>query len=247
MSDRRSDRNADARREPTDPTPDSVLPGIVTSIAGQARRADRVNVFVDSEFCFAARAEVVSQLGIVEGSLLTLELRARALDEDAFKSAYSVSLDLLARRARSVREISDRLRQKSFAGPTVERVLQRLREQGYVDDDAFARFWVENRTSYRPRGTRALQQELRAKGISSEIAGDAIANAEIDESAIALELARKRLASLEGLDPLVRKRRLMGFLQRRGFSYGVIRYTLEQLAVDESEGADDEKAEGDFG
>ena len=107
----------------------------------------------------------------------------------------------------------------------------------YVDDADFARYWVENREANRPRGRRLLEQELRHKGVDREIVRTAIDAAEPDEFAAALDLAHGKLRSYANLDPQVARRRLAGFLGRRGYGFDVIGPVLQRVF---SEDEDDE-------
>jgi regulatory protein len=236
MNRRRSHQRteADAAREDA-----AMLPGMVSSIQAQQRRADRVNVFVDGAFAFAARAEIVAQHGIHPGTELTVAVRDAALREDAYATAYATAIDLLARRARSEREIRDRLRAKGHDAETIDRVLIRLRELRYIDDESFSRSWIENRATHRPRGAAALRQELRAKGVDRQTIDQAIEEASLDDVAMAVDAASRKHRSLESLDPQLRRRRLIGYLQRRGFTWDAIREALRQVEPDAVD-ADDE-------
>ncbi|MBX3070383.1 MAG: RecX family transcriptional regulator [Thermomicrobiales bacterium] len=232
----------DADRAPDD---QCALPGRITSIATQSRRADRVNVFVGESYCFSCRAEVAVRLHLQTGMVLTSEIRDRALEEDAYLTAYAASIELLAHRGRSEREIRDRLRRKGHDGPVIDRVIARLYENRYLDDAEFARSWIENRATHRPRGDRALRQELRGKGVDAQVIDSALAGAELDQQAMANDAARKRAASLTQLEPDVQKRRLIGFLQRRGFSWEVIKPAVESALgpSDDAESAEFETLE----
>lgn len=219
-----------------DPPDDNERLGTITSIETQRRKADRVSVFIDGEFNFGARAETLSKAGLAAGDPISRQQKASILQADAESAAYDAAIALLVRRPRSEREVRDRLRRKAYDESTIEPVIERLRERRYLDDDAFARFWVENRTSFRPRGEMALRQELRAKGIDREIVEETIADAEIDDLALAIDLAHRKARSMEHLDPPTRQRRLMGFLQRRGFRYDVIKAAIDRLETSETDG-----------
>jgi regulatory protein len=210
----------------------NTLAGTITSIETQRRKADRVNVYIDGEFAFGARAETLAKFGLSVGDALTLEDKAGILQADARAAAYESAISLIALRPRSEREIRDRLRRKEYDDAVIDLAVERLLEQRYLDDDAFARYWIENRTSFRPRGELALRNELRAKGVDREIVDETIADAEIDDLALAVELARGKARSMEHLDKITRQRRLIGFLQRRGFGYGVIKTALDELEAD---------------
>jgi regulatory protein len=203
--------------------------GTITAIETQQRRQDRVNVFIDGEFSFAVRSELAATSGLRAGARLTIADRDRILSEDERAKAYEAALGLLARRPRSEREVRDRLRTKQYPPDIIDAVIERLLDRGYLNDADFARFWVENRTAYRPRGSRGLAQELASRGVDRALVDRAIEDVCVDEPALAIEAARKKIGSMSGLEPDVRRRRLIGFLQRRGFSWDAIKRALAEV------------------
>lgn len=201
----------------------------ITAIERQKRNPERVNVFLDGAFAFGLPLDAVLSHRLRTGITLdpTQIEDLKALDDTA--KALDAAIRLLTARPRSVREITDRLRQKTYDDETINRVIEKLRDWRYIDDEAFARYWVENRDTNRPRGRRLLEQELRQKGIDREIVGGAIEEAEIDEHAGAREIARSKLRSYRTLEPALARRRLGAFLARRGYGFGVIKPVLDEL------------------
>jgi regulatory protein len=124
---------------------------------------------------------------------------------------------LLARRSHSEAELHTKLRDAGFERPTVERVVDRLRHLGLVDDRDFARQWIEERVRRKgvPRAT--LIAELRAKGIERAVAEDAVAVAAIDEEALAVQLAAKLWRKVADKPLREQAASLAGTLTRRGF------------------------------
>ena len=161
----------------------------------------------------------------------------RALDEVG--RATEAAVRLLGRRPRSVREVRDRLRQRGFAPEAIEAAVEKLEGWRYVDDADFARYWVENRERHKPRGRRLLEQELRQKGVDREVVRETIEAAELDEAAAALEVGRAKLRSYAGLEPPVVRRRLGGYLARRGYDGETVRRALDRLLGDEPDPPED--------
>jgi regulatory protein len=201
----------------------------ITAIERQRRNPERVNVFLDGAFAFGLPALVVVDYRLRVGRVLTAVEIAELQELDETAKATDAAIRLLTVRPRSVREIRDRLRKKGQDDETIDRVIERLRSWNYIDDEAFARYWVENRESNRPRGRRLLEQELRAKGVERETVTNAIDEAGIDEVAAALEIASAKLRSYRGLEEPVAKRRMIAFLGRRGYGYDVIKPVLTEL------------------
>jgi regulatory protein len=222
-----SRRGPSSRREPRQrPKP---APGTITAIAGQAHDPDRVSIFIDGDFALGVARDIADELGLHTGLSLDQAALADLLAREDLHRATAAALTFLAYRPRSEGEIRTRLRKADVPDDTISLVIDRLRSWHYVDDADFARRWIENRATHRPRGARLLAEELRAKGIPPQLMAEALDEAEIDEFADALELARQRSRQLAGLEPAVRERRLSGFLARRGYGFDVIRTTLNTL------------------
>lgn len=128
------------------------------------------------------------------------------------------------------------LRRRGFEAGPIEQALGRLKELRLIDDEAFARFWLENRAAFRPRSRAMLRQELARKGISAATTSDV--TAELDDLAGARNAAESRMRAFGGLAPIELRRKLVAFLRRRGFSYDVSAQTARQL-LQESETSQD--------
>lgn len=106
-----------------------------------------------------------------------------------------------------------------------EGVFNRLKSLGLVDDAAFAKWWVDQRLTFRPKSQRVLSMELSQKGVNREIIDQALEV--VDDKSVASNLARGRLTKLMHLPPEVRQKKLSDFLARRGFSWEVIKKVVD--------------------
>ena len=211
--------------------------GQVTALRPTKRDPDRIGVDLDGSFAFALPAQLVADERIEIGDTLDGERVSALLAAEQASRATEAALVFLGYRPRSEKEVRDRLRRGGYDQEAIDHAISRLHAWRYLDDADFARRWVENRTTHRPRGKRLLQQELRHKGIDTETAREAIAEVDLDETGAAEALARRRLPSYAGDDPVAIRRRLGAYLARRGYGYDVIRVALERaLGEDEGEG-----------
>jgi regulatory protein len=151
-------------------------------------------------------------------------------------SALDVALRFLAARPRTEHEVRQRLWRAGVDAAEIDRVLARLRQHGLVDDAQFARHWVEQRQTFRPRGARLLRAELRQRGIDAQSAEAAAQTVEpsADQSAYqaALKRARQLAASRRGgaaADARAFKHLLSQFLARRGFDWDTIAPVVDRL------------------
>lgn len=218
---------------------ESIMP-VVTGIETQKNRAERVNVYLDGQFAFGASALVAASYHLTPGRELSeAEVEALQADESA-EQAYNSALNYLSFRPRSARELQDYFRRKGIAAEPADAALARLRRIGLVDDEAFAKFWIENRQNFRPRGARALRAELYRKGVDRETVDEALETAG-DEEQNALNAARKKAGSWRALDEREFAQRLIGFLQRRGFAYAVGARVAQQLLSERGGELDDDE------
>jgi regulatory protein len=147
---------------------------------------------------------------------------AEGPDADSESVARTILLNALTGQARSRKELRDRLAKKDVPADLAERLLDRFGEVGLVDDEAFARSWVESRQRSRGLARRALAQELRRKGVDDETARTALDDLDpAQEEQAARDLVRKKLRSMRGVDRVTATRRLAGLLARKGYPAGL--------------------------
>jgi regulatory protein len=198
--------------------------GEITALQMQKRNKERVNVFLDGEYAFAVSLTMAATLR--KGQRLAAEDVAVLKEDGEVDLAYQRALRYLGMRPRSSAEIVTYLKRKEYDESIVDMVVNRLHKQGYLDDEAFARFWVENRNRFRPRGSQALRYELRQKGVERETIDSTLEEQDDDGAAwTAVEGKIGRWAELEKMEF---EQKLMAFLARRGFRYDVCRRAATQ-------------------
>ncbi|MEX2314464.1 MAG: regulatory protein RecX, partial [Thermomicrobiales bacterium] len=154
------------------------------------------------------------------------------------EKATAAALNFVSYRPRSEREVRDRLRRRAFEPESIDYAIEKMRGWRYLDDTKFAEFWVESRAEHSPRGKRALQSELRAKGVEREVVERVLEATDLDENNAALEIARKRLRSLSSYDEETQRRRLSAFLARSGYGWDVVKPVLAELFTGDADDSD---------
>jgi regulatory protein len=210
----------------------------ITQITEHPRKPGRYVIEVDGrEFATVtadALAATKARVGIVVDDRLAAHLR----EANELTAAYDRALNLLAFRARSARELQRRLEQKGVTRERAERVIAKLRDLGLVDDADFARQLTRSKL-YAGASRRRVHQELFKRGVSREVADAAVEQVTEDEGlgddASIERVARKKWRTLVELDTVTRRRRLYGFLARRGFDADDVSRMVRLL---EAEGPD---------
>lgn len=189
-------------------------------------------VDIEGAGTFRLDADTVHALALIEGCEADAALRARVAGAAARRQGKAIALRLLQRRLRSRAELEAALRRRGMPPEAAVAVIGELVRAGWVDDARFARAWVQDRLALRPCGGRRLRAELLAHGVSASVADDAVRallSGDV-EAELALQQAQARLVRFRRIPTIVARRRLAGWLQRRGFAPEVIALTLRRLA-----------------
>jgi len=197
----------------------------ITAITVQKKSPNRVNIYLDGEFAFGLAR--ITAAWLKNGDELSDEKIADLLTEDSRERAYQQAMLFLSYRARSEKEIRQNLLKHEIPEEVVENTLERLRKAGLANDNDFARAWVENRNTFRPRSKKALAIELRQKGLDDEAIQASLSD--VDEEALAYETGLKRATRLKALERSEFRKKLSEFLVRRGFSYSVVAPVVSRI------------------
>ena len=199
---------------------------VITAIRVQKRNPERLNIELDGEFAFGLSR--ITGAWLKTGDQLSEEKIARLLSDEGFEAAYQRAVSLINHRPRTEKEIRKRLTDKGIPDELIDRVLERLRSAKLVQDEQYARMWVENRVEMHPRSRRLIRYELFNKGISDEDIERAVDNLE-DDDALAREAAVRYERRLTGCDRLSYVKKLSGHLARRGFTYQTVAPIVKDL------------------
>lgn len=212
----------------------------ITEISVQAKNPNRVNVSIDGKYRFSLDIPQVIDLGLKKDQEIDEQTLATYEEESEFGKLYARGLEYCLMRPHAAREIRDYLWRKTrttkyksrktgeikeregVSESLAERVYKRLQERGYINDEAFARYWVENRNQAKGASQRKLIAELRQKGVSNAAIESALALSErTDEDELQKIIEKKRRRYPE-------EQKLIAYLARQGFSYDDIRSALSR-------------------
>jgi regulatory protein len=199
----------------------------ITGIKRGKTRQKRINVFLDGKLAMGLLPEVALKENLKVGQELAKDALEELAKADLRQRCFNSAIRLLGYRPRSESELRQRLARRGYDEETTGKTLLKLRELELVDDDAFARYWVENREAFSPRSQRLAKMELKSKGLEAEIIDKAVSS--IDEKDSAYRAAEKRASRLTALDYQEFRQKLGQYLVRRGFNYGIIKEITEKV------------------
>lgn len=195
----------------------------------QQKNEERVNVYLDGKFAFGISLEAALKHGLEKGKHVTQEFIDNLQDEAEEEKVYNRVLRFATTRPRSEKEVRDWFKRKKVLPSVIEPVFNRLKSLSLVNDEEFARWWVQQRAEFRQKSRRVLGLELRQKGVAREISEKVLENADIPKEVdLAKKAATKKLRTLRG-DLNENKKKLSDFLARRGFSWDTVKTVVEEL------------------
>jgi regulatory protein len=196
----------------------------ITEIKQQVKRADRYSIFLDGKYSFSLREAELIKLALHSGQEIYETELSQYKGESDLGKWYDKTLNLLSFRLRSEWELKDYLRRKDCPPEISEQILNKLSNNGYLNDEQFARRWVENRRLMKPTSRRKLVLELKQKRIPSEIIDKVLLEDkdETDEREVLRALVEKKLSRYP--DQI----KLMQYLARQGYNYDDIKSVLTE-------------------
>jgi regulatory protein len=213
----------------------------ITSISVQLRDKDRVNVSVNGKYRFSLDVFQLVDLGIKVGKEYNEAELVALEDESRFGKLYMRALEYCLMRPHSQRELKDYLYRKTRDTRTktgdirkgvsvalTERVFGRLQDKGYIDDNKFAAYWIENRNLRKGSSKRKLSSELSSKGVDRTIIEQFLNETERDDMTELQKVINKKRPRYDD------EQKLLSYLSRQGFSYDDIKAALAYNANEEN-------------
>lgn len=200
----------------------------ITSVKPQ-KNAKRVNIYLDDKFGFGIDLDNFALLHLK----VDQELTDKEVEEIVKKAEFQKDLDKVLRfatvRPRSEKEIKGYFKRKNFDALMHDKLLERLRHLELLNDKEFAKWWVEQRLSFRPKPKRILNNELRIKGIERDIIDEVLEGTKIDEEKMARQLLEKRAYKWKNLDKYKARQKISQYLVGKGFGWATIEKLVGEM------------------
>lgn len=213
----------------------------ITAIKPTQRDPKRVTVRIGRKVMGTLPISKVEDLGLEVGQVWDEALATRVAQAGVYDKALRQALNRLNRRAMSRRDLDKKLHGLDYDQVVREQVLDRLTELKFLDDEAYGRALIDATMRRKPAGPQLLRQKLYQKGIDRSLIERLVSEATDaqDLAPGAVELARKKLRTMQRFDTETRKRRLYGLLARRGFNSDTISSVMAELADELVEGTEE--------
>lgn len=212
--------------------------GTITMVERQKGNKHRYNIFVGGEYAFSVHEDIMIKYRLLKGEAVNQEELEGILRDDERHQAYMEAIRYIGRRPRSKKEVQHHLKLKGYDPERIGETVDRLQKERYLDDEAFAKLWTENRIVSQKKGRRWVEMELSQKGVDDGDIASAFSSIDPEEELTgALEIGRKKWR-ITGGEPFDKRRKVMAFLLRRGYSNELVSRVIRQLALTVGEDED---------
>jgi len=203
---------------------------IISSIERQKNRP-RYNIYINNEYAFAIHEDILLKFQIRKGKEIEDEDIEEVLQAEERHRAEQLALRYLGYKPRTASQIRDYLSKKGFESRDIERVIQSFIEKKYLDDEDYAKLWIDERKRMRPRGRYLLRQELIYRGIEENLVEDVLHQnlSDQDEVALITQLMKKKWKPHSFPNGFEMKKKMVPFLQRKGFPLDLILSVINKL------------------
>ena len=204
----------------------------LTDIQKDEETSSRRILFLDGEYFDSVDAGCIAKLGLRVGLEIEVQVLQKLIQADEGMRAKNYALELLSDQSYSKSQMIYQLGQKGFGAEAIDITIEDLEQLGHIKDEDFAKKWVARRQRSKPKGKRMLAHELVNQSIDKTTVDRVLAGIhDAEETEIALQLAQKQAKRYQSLAPEVAKRRLHGFLLRRGFDHETIQSVIDRALI----------------
>jgi regulatory protein len=205
----------------------------ITAIEPQKRK-DRYNIFLDDEFVFGADKDTIYSFGLRKNDELSEDKINEIKDYDEFNFGKKIAYHFLNYKPRTEKEIRKKLREKKISEKNSDRIIKVLKDLKYLDDNQYAKLYLEEKLSNNPAGKRLISMKLSGKGISKEVISDVIDSqySEEKETKKAKELLSKYLKKVRAKSEMDKRQKCYRYLLSKGFDYEIVKSVCKIESTD---------------
>ncbi len=213
---------------------------VITDLKEQVKDETRVNVYINEKYVFSISKLDVAFYNLKVGEEITKKTYDEIFENVVLAKAKMTAMSYLSYKDRSRREVIRKLKEKGYTKEVTKQTLKFLISYGYINDLEFSKKFVKQRVDVKGYGKFKVVRELREKGISDDIIEVVTEDIVDREEEMALVLATKKARGLD-LSVYKDKQKLFAYLQRRGYSFEIIKRVTEKINSNDDEFLDDEE------
>ncbi len=206
---------------------------MITKITRQKNNPERYNIYIEEKYAFAVDESLIVKYQLSKDKVLEDWERDEIVFDDEVRKAFNKALHFLSFRMRSEHEVKKKLLDAEYGEAVVLEAIQKLYQLGFLNDESFSKALLETQKKTSKKGPRAIQQELKKKGIEKSLQEEILETyTEEDQTKIAQGLAEKISNQQSSKTPRQVKQKIQDTLLRKGYSYAIISKVIEEIHFD---------------
>lgn len=201
---------------------------VITKIEKQKKNKERYNISIDGDFAFGLYEDSLVKYGLRSGDELTSEKIKEMQEYDEFGYGKKVAYSFLAYKQRSKKELIKKLKLKKISDASIEKIVELLEKQKYLNDELFAGNFIEDKLNSRPIGKRLAKLKLSEKGIDKEVIEETLNKiySEDKEAEYAERVLEKYVKKVKYKDAADKKNKCYRYLISKGFDFDTVKKVL---------------------
>jgi len=201
---------------------------VITKIEKQKKNKERYNISIDGDFAFGLYEDSLVKYGLRSGDILTSEKIKEMQEYDEFGYGKKVAYSFLAYKQRSKKELIKKLKLKKISDASIEKIVELLEKQKYLNDELFAGNFIEDKLNSRPIGKRLAKLKLSEKGIDKEVIEETLNKiySEDKEAEYAERVLEKYVKKVKYKDAVDKKNKCYRYLISKGFDFDTVKKVL---------------------
>lgn len=203
---------------------------IISRITTQKKQTDRYNIYIDDNYAFSVDESVLIKFGLKKGLEVSPEFLEKLLLEDTYRKGYNWAINFLSYRMRSVKEVANYLKKKELQQAVVEKIVEKLKRDNYLNDLEFAKAFVQSRINLTLKGPGVIKQELIEKGLAEKEINESMELYSFEEELEkAIGLLRKKQPAKLKTSQREQDRKMYMLLVSKGFSHEVANMAFQHV------------------
>ncbi|MGG1661335.1 RecX family transcriptional regulator [Brevibacillus sp. NRS-1366] len=204
--------------------------GQITSVHRDSKQKQRYHIDLEGEYAFTVHEDILVKYNLFKGTEVDEVFYLEVIVAEEKHKAFLAALRYIGIRPRTSSQLQSYLLEKGFEAQIAEEICRRCKEQGYINDEAFAKQWVDERLRLKPRSPYMLRMELQQRGVEKSIVEDAVKGVSREaELEAARALIEKKARRLQGPPTPEEERKLLSMLMRKGFSHAIVQQIRGEL------------------
>lgn len=202
----------------------------ITKIEYQKKNKDRVSIYLDDNYAFGIDLNIMIKYALAKNMELEDDFISEILKAEEEINAYNYAVTVLSRNSKSEKQLMLKMQDKGYDQQFIESAIVKLKQQKYIDDEAYSEAFINNKINISKDGKRKIKEALYNKGVDKQIIDEKLQDiTDDDEIKRAYLLGTKKICTIKEEDTRKKRIKLANYLINKGFEYSIVKKAVSKL------------------